>query len=84
MVQRFSTTTRSAPASAASTALRAGGAVAPMANPSMMWSTGPSPATVWTVKPNEVKASAHVAATTDTPSERPRRKDTMAAVGTTR
>ena len=53
-----------------------------MANPSTVVSTGPDPATERTVQPRIPSAEAHLAASTETPSSPPRRKETMAAVGT--
>ena len=46
------------------------------------WSTSPTPAMVVTSKPSSASARRHVSATTDTPSGRPRRNETRAAVGT--
>ncbi len=95
IVHRFSTTTRSASASAASSSRvsRADRSCSPIgssersasiARPGTSRSTGPSPATVTTSNPNDASASAHDEATIETPSVRPRRKETRAQVGMAR
>ena len=60
---------------------RAGGRAAPMDSPPTGRSTGPSPATVTVVNPSSPSAHRHLAASMETPSEPPRRKERRAAVG---
>ena len=85
MVRTFSTTTTSTPWQAAttSTAARSGSGSSPgwTVSHGTVTSASPSPATVRTSNPSSANARAHDAATTDTPSGRPRRNDTTAAVG---
>src|SRR5206468_2728900 len=76
--QRFSTTTRSAPASASATNARSGASAASNASPGTSTSASPAPATVNTEKPSWDKAHCHLAASTDTPSAPPKRYETMA------
>ena len=52
------------------------------ARPRTRWSASPTPAMVVTSKPSSVSARRHDSATTETPSGRPRRNETRAAVGT--
>ena len=54
---------------------------APMESPGTVRSTGPDPATVKVANPSRVRAHCHLAASTDTPSEPPSRKERRAAVG---
>ena len=78
MVQRFSTTIRSASARAARSSARSGGLVAANSSPATVRSTGPSPATVTVSKPIDSTARCQCPVTTDTPSVRPSRNDTKA------
>ena len=61
---------------------RSGGSAAPMARPGRIRSASPSPATVVTEKPRASSDVAQLSATIETPSVPPRRKETMAQVGT--
>src|SRR6478672_9628621 len=80
MVSRFSTTTRSTPASAAASSSGPPGS-ASIDRPGTIRSTSaPSPATVVTAKPKSAIASIHRRATTDTPSVGPNRKERKAQV----